>query len=329
MSNLIYLVMLLCSVSTLFADMSLPERNKGPAYLYPTNAADRAYKLPWAAGKSFRVTGGYGNDPLTNAYRHPDYSVDFNMPEGEPIYAARGGTIIGTYNTNDLCNVSGSVGNWVKILNRDSVPDSATATGWRKISVVDQYYHVQKNIPVKSGQKVVQGELIAYASCTGQDGGGPHLHFRTYIDSIPGIWRHVGWYDPNPNYKFSSIPTPFVEITNREFGLPHINDTYISQNQIVSVESVNNLRKQTEPIEILTNPNPFYSNVMLTVQTLSPVELAIFNSAGKLVANLTKRLKNSNGRGVTWDATGQPAGVYICVAKTDMHTKSIRLVFAR
>ena len=52
---------------------------------------DHLYALPYASGKSYRVLQGYGS-----RFSHTGleaYAVDFDMPEGTPVHAARGGVV--------------------------------------------------------------------------------------------------------------------------------------------------------------------------------------------------------------------------------------------
>ncbi|MBL8027179.1 MAG: hypothetical protein JNL74_12245, partial [Fibrobacteres bacterium] len=140
---------------SLNADQTISKQNFGPSYLYPSDPAKRLYKLPWTAGKTFQTWDGYGSEP--GGSHHPDFSIDFGTPEGEPVLCARGGIVSIAYGADSICNIPTSQGNKVIILHLDSIQDSTAASGWRKCRVMDLYLHVQKNIPVRAGQRVEQG----------------------------------------------------------------------------------------------------------------------------------------------------------------------------
>ena len=50
------------------------------------------YQLPYAPGSKFKVTQGYNG-----SFSHKgsnQYAIDWQMPEGTPVYAARGGVVV-------------------------------------------------------------------------------------------------------------------------------------------------------------------------------------------------------------------------------------------
>ena len=60
------------------------------------------YQLPYAPGNRFKVTQGYNG-----SFSHKgsnQYAIDWQMPEGTPVYAARGGVVV---RTKDDSNTGG------------------------------------------------------------------------------------------------------------------------------------------------------------------------------------------------------------------------------
>lgn len=332
MKNLAWLSVILLTLfsAAAFADQAIPARNYGPPYLYPDSAKDRFYKLPWPKGVRYLTLDGYGSEP--GGSHHPDYSVDWWIDSMAPLIAARAGTVTATSNTNKTCNIPGSTGNFVIVTNRDSMRDTTMPNGWRKVYVKDYYYHVHDSIPVKVGQKVAQGQLVAYVSCTGQDGTAPHLHYKTFVDSIAGVWRHLGEFDTRPGYYFISIPTPFVEITNHPNGLPEQGDYYTSQNEVsVSVENPT-LSGATPQNPITVSPNPFRSRVRLDI--LPDVDavytLEVFTMDGRRVATLAReRILPGLGQTCEWDASAHPAGLYLFRLSDGYTVRTVRALLAR
>ena len=292
-------LMLLCVVAGLSADQKCyPEGNWGPPYFYPANPADRPYKAMWTKGKSFYVHGDYGSTPWASSYyRHPDYSLDFNMPDSEPVLACRAGTVSGTQALDTACGQSSSGGNIVWISHVDSIPDSTSPrpSGWRIVQVRDKYLHLKANIPVKIGDRVQQGQLIGYCSCTGTDG--PHVHFRVSMTGHKGSFPCV-----DPAYTFESIPVPFVESegVGHRYDLMERGDLITSRNERYTGVEAPGADARVRGPEILAYPNPFTRSVRITAGEL----------AGILICDVQGRIIERLIPGKAWDASAYPAGVY-------------------
>jgi murein DD-endopeptidase MepM/ murein hydrolase activator NlpD len=125
------------------------------------------YRLPYAAGRSYRVLQGYGS-----RFSHTgleEFAVDFRMPEGTPVHAARGGIVARVEESHsrgcweDGC---GDYANYIVILHDD------LTTG--------EYYHLQQDgALVEPGDRVVAGQEIGRSGNTGHTTT-PHLHFAVY-----------------------------------------------------------------------------------------------------------------------------------------------------
>lgn len=122
------------------------------------------YALPFEKGKRFRCGQGF-NGPYTH-HGEFAFAVDFLMPIGTPIHAAREGTVIaleGKYDEGRLEPAYKGKDNYVQILHPDGT--------------IGRYAHMRKGgIAVKIGQRVSAGELIAYSGNSGYSEA-PHLHF--------------------------------------------------------------------------------------------------------------------------------------------------------
>ena len=128
---------------------------------------DHLYSLPYASGKSYRVLQGNGSHFSHTGLE--EFAVDFDMPVGTPVYAARGGVVARVEESNtrgcwdDGC---GRYANYIVILHSDGT------TG--------EYYHLkQDGAIVEVGDRVTQGQLIGYSGDTGHTTM-PHLHFAVY-----------------------------------------------------------------------------------------------------------------------------------------------------
>ncbi|HZD53275.1 MAG TPA: M23 family metallopeptidase, partial [Woeseiaceae bacterium] len=96
-------------------------------------------------------------------------AVDFDMPEGTPVYAARGGLVARIEESHsrgcwkDGC---GGYANYIVILHDD------LTTG--------EYYHLQHDgALVEPGERVAAGQKIGLSGNTGHTTM-PHLHFAVY-----------------------------------------------------------------------------------------------------------------------------------------------------
>jgi murein DD-endopeptidase MepM/ murein hydrolase activator NlpD len=125
------------------------------------------YRLPYASGESFRVLQGFGS-----RFSHTgleQFAVDFRMPEGTPVHAARGGVVARTEESNDTgCweDGCGQYANFIVVLHDDGT------TG--------EYYHLQQNgALVEPGDRVEAGQMIGLSGNTGHTTV-PHLHFAVY-----------------------------------------------------------------------------------------------------------------------------------------------------
>jgi murein DD-endopeptidase MepM/ murein hydrolase activator NlpD len=144
---------------------------------------DVVYQMPYAQGKSYRVLQGYGSR-FSHTGREA-HTVDFNMREGTPVHAARGGVVARTVESHSVgCwdDGCGRYANYIIIVHSDNT------TG--------EYYHLQKDgALVEPGEIVETGQLIGLSGNTGHTTM-PHLHF--------GVYRAIAWG------REQSIPVRFM-----------------------------------------------------------------------------------------------------------------------
>lgn len=138
-----------------------------PGNMLALHQADIAYGLPYAKDEYFRIVQGFGG-----GYSHQGaskYAVDFAMPIGTPIHAARAGVVIDLVAHNSLGGANrdyAQYANYVVILHDDDT------TG--------EYYHLKQNgVAVTLGERIAAGQKIAYSGNTGFSSL-PHLHFAVY-----------------------------------------------------------------------------------------------------------------------------------------------------
>lgn len=128
---------------------------------------EHLYVLPYESNRSYRVLQGYGS-----RFSHTgleEFAVDFDMPVGTPVHAARDGVVALTEDSHskgcweDGC---GKYANYIVVLHSDGT------TG--------EYYHLaQDGALVEVGESVAAGQRIGLSGNTGHSTM-PHLHFAVY-----------------------------------------------------------------------------------------------------------------------------------------------------
>ena len=129
------------------------------------NLDNYEYELPFKKGSKFRVVQGYGG-----LFSHTHIAaIDFEMPIGTPIYAAREGII---YNYKDDNDDGGPFSKYKNKANYIIIRHDDGSFGC--------YWHLQKNgVLVKHG-RVSKGQQIGFSGATGLVLR-PHLHFSVKL----------------------------------------------------------------------------------------------------------------------------------------------------
>ncbi len=127
--------------------------------------AGHVYLIPFEHGRKYLVSQGY-----FGAFSHRGaHAIDFQLPEGTPVCAARGGIVI---ETKADSGTGGPEARYLKSSNFVNIlhPDGTWAN----------YAHLKRDgVMVETGQEVKAGQVIGLSGSTGQ-GIGPHLHFAVY-----------------------------------------------------------------------------------------------------------------------------------------------------
>lgn len=141
---------------------------------------DAPYRLPYALASSHEVSQAYP-EQVTHADPSSRHAVDFVMPVGTGVYAARGGMVIEVasdfYESGTDLAADGPRANIVRVLHDDGTMALYAHLNWNSIRVI-------------AGQRVARGEHIADSGNTGFSTG-PHLHFVVQrnaggsIESVP------------------------------------------------------------------------------------------------------------------------------------------------
>jgi murein DD-endopeptidase MepM/ murein hydrolase activator NlpD len=148
---------------------------------------DGPYRAPFAQATSHTVSQAYP-DSITHTDPSSIQAIDFEMPIGTGVYAARAGTVIqvaDAYFTAGLDPATDLAKANIVLIAHD---DGTMAL----------YGHLNWNsIRVRPGQRVARGEYIADSGNTGFSSG-PHLHFVVQrnaggmIESVPVVFEGPG-----------------------------------------------------------------------------------------------------------------------------------------
>ncbi|WP_197276119.1 M23 family metallopeptidase [Mangrovimonas sp. TPBH4] len=122
------------------------------------------YTLPFRKNKAYEVSQGF-NGKTSHNHIASRYAIDFQLNVGEPIYAARSGTVVKVI---DWFSKQGgpelkNAANKILILHKDGT--------------IGNYAHLDyKGSLVREGMYVEAGQKIGISGLTGYTNG-PHLHF--------------------------------------------------------------------------------------------------------------------------------------------------------
>lgn len=133
----------------------------------PDHDDDYLYRLPYADDTTFPVIQSYGAKLSHRGVEQ--YTVDFGMPVGTPVHAAREGVVVlleDSHDGNCWREECGRLANFVVVLHSDGT------TG--------EYFHLERgSVAVRLGEQVRRGQPLALSGNTGYSTA-PHLHFGVY-----------------------------------------------------------------------------------------------------------------------------------------------------
>lgn len=128
---------------------------------------DYLYRLPYADDVSFPIIQGYGAKLSHRGVER--FALDFGMPVGTPVHAARDGVVVLVEDSHDFgCarEECAAFANFIVVLHSDGT------TG--------EYFHLERgSAAVRVGDRVARGQRIARSGDTGFSTA-PHLHFGVY-----------------------------------------------------------------------------------------------------------------------------------------------------
>jgi murein DD-endopeptidase MepM/ murein hydrolase activator NlpD len=131
-----------------------------------TPAVDVHYRLPFYAGTAWTLQQGF-NGPFSHQTDQSRYALDFGVPVGTPVLAARGGTVMeveDAFHGHGLdLERYGDRANYVRILQADG-------------SMAVYAHLAPESVIVGPGDRVRAGDFLGKSGDTGYTTG-PHLHF--------------------------------------------------------------------------------------------------------------------------------------------------------
>lgn len=153
-----------------------------------SHEVNEPYALPFCDTRYYVVLQGQ-NARFSHSGRHA-YAIDFSMPEGTPICAARAGRVVAIKEDSDS---GGSTIEYAELGNKVVIEhaDGTRAT----------YLHLEKDgALVNVGECVTRGQEIALSGNTGWSTR-PHLHFV-----VQAIERGQGWWSVPVTFETETGP---------------------------------------------------------------------------------------------------------------------------
>lgn len=149
------------------------------------HSPERPYRVPYGVGSTYPISQAFPSH-ITHTTPDSRYAVDFALPDGTPVYAAREGIVIHARHDafrTALAPVMLDQANVVEILHADGT--------------IGVYAHLHwDSIRVRIGAHVARGEYIANSGNTGFSSG-PHLHFA--------VLRNAGGIDVSVPVQFAGL----------------------------------------------------------------------------------------------------------------------------
>ncbi len=157
------------------AELKIKDRMYGSSFnfrstFYWGNAMEKpktdfVYQLPYQKGESYYMSQGYNGD-----FSHQGKnSLDFTMPEGTKLCAARDGVVVEIKEDSDR-----------NCANESCKDDANRIIIYHEDGTFAEYAHLQKRGSlVNPGDRIRKGQVIGRSGNTGFTSG-PHLHFEVF-----------------------------------------------------------------------------------------------------------------------------------------------------
>jgi murein DD-endopeptidase MepM/ murein hydrolase activator NlpD len=243
-----------------------------------------SYRLPFERGKKYRVCQAFNGK--VSHFAETRYAVDFLMPIGSPVHAARDGIVIATEHRQEEGKFELSYrtkSNYVLIQHDDGT--------------VGRYYHLVKNgVKVKIGQNVKAGELIGLSGNSGYSDV-PHLHFEV-SRPVDGKSKRTIPFTFVTDYSNNDVPVEgSVYVDN---GLAEKRKIPVSPEDIVLCKTI----KGVNPVDIagsFSSGDSFNIFIPIDVPGVYSIKIHMYNEENK-----SKAINASWKTGKTWWYTSYP-----------------------
>ena len=156
-------------------------------------APEVLYRLPYPEGQAYVISQALGGINPTHTTPYSRHAVDFRMPPGTPVLAARAGVVIAAewrYEAGAEQETLLTKANMVRVRHADG-------------SVAIYAHLLHFGVSVEEGEFVAAGRQLGFSGSTGF-ASGPHLHFAVTTGDAPReVSLPVRFYVGDPPVAFA------------------------------------------------------------------------------------------------------------------------------
>jgi hypothetical protein len=176
--------------------------------------------------------------------------------------------------------------------------------------------------------QAVSGIVLAVLGLPYDDYTGGNNYITQDLLDVLGYTTGIESNDTAFRYEFPYLQTPWTG-TSACCGLGVDEEGSNKPNITSSHPQISNLGLSAPLSVASASPNPFTNNLVIRyhLEVASNTIVAIYDANGRMVKTLVNQKQNAGSYSVTWNASGQPTGIYfISTIINGKATQTLRIV---